>query len=227
MLRWLRSQLLRLALNARRHRPWYFKYCRPNGEEWAEFMRRWGGFHRYGIGGCFTPGATVTDPAYTSIGDHVTLSVCTLIGHDAAAPTLGRAYGKKLDAVGKIVIGDHCFIGHGAIVMPGVTVGARSVVAAGAVVTKDVDEAQVVAGVPARVICSTETLVAKYEAQTKNYPWADLINQREGTFDPELEPRLREMRVRHFYPDDSKSADCDEHHGTASKHEAPAGKSPL
>lgn len=47
-------------------------------------------------------------------------------------------------------IGDHVFIGAGAIVTMGVTIGDHSVVAAGAVVTHDVPPYTVVAGVPAR-----------------------------------------------------------------------------
>ena len=45
-----------------------------------------------------------------------------------------------------------CWIGAGAVIMPGVTVGEMSVVAAGSVVTKDVPPIVVVAGTPARVI---------------------------------------------------------------------------
>ena len=47
-------------------------------------------------------------------------------------------------------IGDHVFVGAGAVVSMGVTIGERSVVAAGAVVTRDVPPYTVVAGVPAR-----------------------------------------------------------------------------
>ena len=47
-------------------------------------------------------------------------------------------------------IGDHVFVGAGAVVSMGVTIGERSVVAAGAVVTGDVPPYTVVAGVPAR-----------------------------------------------------------------------------
>jgi maltose O-acetyltransferase len=55
-----------------------------------------------------------------------------------------------------IKIEQGAWIGAGAIVLPGVTIGARSVVGAGSVVTKDVEECQVVAGNPARVIGSTK-----------------------------------------------------------------------
>lgn len=51
-----------------------------------------------------------------------------------------------------IKVGDNCWIGAGAIVLPGVELGANSVVGAGAVVTRDVPPGAVVAGNPARVL---------------------------------------------------------------------------
>jgi galactoside O-acetyltransferase len=51
-----------------------------------------------------------------------------------------------------IVIGDDVWIGMGAIILPGVTVGKGAIVAAGAVVTADVAPGQVVGGVPARLV---------------------------------------------------------------------------
>jgi phosphonate metabolism protein (transferase hexapeptide repeat family) len=50
----------------------------------------------------------------------------------------------------RVVIGHDVWIGHGAIVMPGVSIGHGAVVAAGAVVTKDVAAYSIVAGVPAK-----------------------------------------------------------------------------
>ncbi len=49
-------------------------------------------------------------------------------------------------------IGNDVWMGHGAIVLPGVTVGDGAVVAAGAVVTRDVEAYTIVAGVPAKPI---------------------------------------------------------------------------
>lgn len=54
--------------------------------------------------------------------------------------------------VKKTTIGDGCFIGIGARIMPGVTLGNNCVVGANAVVTHDVPSRAVVAGVPAKII---------------------------------------------------------------------------
>ena len=51
-----------------------------------------------------------------------------------------------------IKVGDYVFIGPRAIILPGVTIGDGAVIAAGAIVTKDVDSKSVVAGVPAKEI---------------------------------------------------------------------------
>jgi hypothetical protein len=52
----------------------------------------------------------------------------------------------------RVVIGNDVWIGHAAIVLPGVTIGDGAVIAAGAVVTKDVDPYTIVGGVPAHFI---------------------------------------------------------------------------
>lgn len=53
---------------------------------------------------------------------------------------------------GNIVLKDDCWIGTGAIIYPGVTVGKCAIVSAGAVVTKDVADYTIVGGVPAKLI---------------------------------------------------------------------------
>jgi serine acetyltransferase len=60
-------------------------------------------------------------------------------------------------------IGDDVWIGAGAIILPGVSVGNGAVVAAGAVVTRDVEPFQMVAGVPARRLRDRETQAAPQE----------------------------------------------------------------
>lgn len=52
----------------------------------------------------------------------------------------------------QVIIGNDVWIGHGAIVLPGVTVGDGAVIAAGAVVTKDIAPYTIAGGVPAKAI---------------------------------------------------------------------------
>ena len=51
-----------------------------------------------------------------------------------------------------VILENDCWIGTGAIILPGVTVGEYAIVGAGAVVTKDVSAKTVVAGMPAKVL---------------------------------------------------------------------------
>lgn len=63
-------------------------------------------------------------------------------------------------------IGDDVWVGYGAIILSGVTIGKGSIIAAGSVVTKDVEPYAIVAGNPARFIKYrlTETEISKHES---------------------------------------------------------------
>ena len=78
-----------------------------------------------------------------------------LIGHNVVLATLNHAMDPEDRATmipAPIHIGKRVWIGANATVLPGVTIGDGAIVAAGAVVTKDVPENTVVGGVPARVM---------------------------------------------------------------------------
>lgn len=82
------------------------------------------------------------------IGDHVDIASSVMIynsEHDIDSEDFHAT-------VSPVEIGDYCFIGPRAIILPGVKIGRGAVVAAGAVVTKDVPEYAIVGGVPAQVI---------------------------------------------------------------------------
>ena len=88
-----------------------------------------------------------------SIGNNVNLAqgiTVTALNHNFGDAT------KRIDEQGvstkPVVIGDDVWIGANVVVLPGVTIGSHCVVAAGAVVTKDVPDRTIVAGVPAKVI---------------------------------------------------------------------------
>ena len=191
--------LSHLAVDRGWARTLWTKICNPNNIEYAEFLRKQGKFHAIGRDCRINPDVRVTDPAYVSIGNNVTLSTCSLIGHDASIGVIGRARGVRLDSVGKVDIRDNVFIGYGAIVLPNVTIGPDAIVAAGAVVTRDVPPGAVVAGVPARPVGSFDDLASRLEERMRELPWKDLILAREGDYDPDLEPTLTRLRVQHFF----------------------------
>ncbi len=79
----------------------------------------------------------------------------TFVGHQTVIATLNHDIDptKRGDMFPKAVkIGKRVWIGSHATILPGVTIGDNSVVAAGAVVTKDVEPNTIVAGVPAKVV---------------------------------------------------------------------------
>lgn len=82
------------------------------------------------------------------IGDHVDIASEVMIWtsqHDIHSPDFHPIEEP-------VVIKDYVFIGPRAIILPGIKIGKGAVIAAGAVVSKDVEERQIVAGVPAKVI---------------------------------------------------------------------------
>ncbi|QKW41036.1 sugar O-acetyltransferase [Actinomadura sp. NAK00032] len=98
-------------------------------------------------------GLTALDVAPITIGSDVQIgpNVQLLTPTHPLDPERRRA---KLEAAEPIVIEDNVWLGGGAIVLPGVTIGENSVIGAGAVVTKDVPANVVAVGNPARVIRS-------------------------------------------------------------------------
>ncbi|WP_429181288.1 sugar O-acetyltransferase [Aeromonas salmonicida] len=101
----------------------------------------------------FNFNVTILDVGEVHIGNHVLLAPNVQIytathSMDYLARRNWTAYNKPVH------IGDDCWIGGGAIICPGVTIGARSIIGAGAVVTRDIPADSVAVGNPARVIRS-------------------------------------------------------------------------
>ena len=122
---------------------------------------------------------TVFPPFYTNIGRNILLGNNVFINHACSFLDIGgitiedhvmigprvnitsenhlvEVAGRKTMVPKAVVICENAWIGAGATILPGVTVGRNSVVAAGAVVNKDVPPNTVVAGVPARVVKQLE-----------------------------------------------------------------------
>lgn len=126
------------------------------------------------IGKKIDESTTVFPPFHTNLGNSIQLGKNVFINHACSFLDLGgiiieddvmigprvnitsenhpvEPTDRKTMVPGVVVIKKNAWIGAAATILPGVTVGENSVVAAGAVVTKDVPDNTVVAGVPAKV----------------------------------------------------------------------------
>jgi acetyltransferase-like isoleucine patch superfamily enzyme len=107
-----------------------------------------------------------SEPWFISIGSncYITADV-QFITHDGGTLIL-RKEQPDLEWTAPIKIGDDVYIGIRAIILPGVSIGNRCIIGAGSVVTKDVPENSVAAGVPAKVLCSTDDYMARMKEKS-------------------------------------------------------------
>lgn len=140
----------------------------PSRLRWAILKRRFGGTvaaRTLGVtvgSGCRIISCQVnSEPWLLTIGDRVTVSSEVLfVTHDGVGWLFSDDRGRRY-RYAPIVIKDDCFIGARAIILPGVTIGNRCVVAAGAVVSKSVPDGTIVGGNPARRIGTVDELEAR------------------------------------------------------------------
>lgn len=111
----------------------------------------------------------ILDPSHCwliEIGNNVTLAPRVhILCHDASTKTL-LGYTK----IGKVKIGDNVFIGAESVVLPNVVIGNNVVIGANSTVTKDIPDNVVVAGNPAKIICTMEEYIAKQKKQMEEAP---------------------------------------------------------
>lgn len=111
----------------------------------------------------------ILDPSHCwliEIGDNVTMAPRVhVLAHDASTKQF-LGYTK----LGRVTIGDNVFIGAESVILPGVTIGNNVIIGANSTVTKDIPDNVVVAGTPARVICTLEEYLNKEKEDMKVSP---------------------------------------------------------
>lgn len=111
-----------------------------------------------------------SEPYLIEIGDNVQVTHNVSI-HTHGGSHVARKMIPDFDMFGKVIIKNGAYIGAYAQIMPGVTIGEGSLIAAGSIVTKSVPAGVVVAGNPARFICTVEEYIErnkKYNVGTKS-----------------------------------------------------------
>ena len=105
------------------------------------------------------------EPYMIKLGNNVDIAgEVQFLTHDGALPWLTAKMGiteKPSEKMGKITVGNNCFIGWRAIILQNVNIGNNCIIGGGAIVTKDVPDNSVVAGNPAKIICSVEEYIEK------------------------------------------------------------------
>lgn len=116
------------------------------------FHANWGGKHcHFGDWVYANFNLTLVDDTHIYVGDN------TMFGPNVTVATAGHPILPELREQGyqynfPVKIGKNCWIGAGAIIVPGVTIGDNTVIGAGSVVTKDIPSNVVAVGNPCRVM---------------------------------------------------------------------------
>lgn len=111
----------------------------------------------------------ILDPSHCwliTIGNNVTIAPRVhVLAHDASLyHHLGYA------RIGNVTIGNNVFIGADSVILPNVCIGDNTIIGANSTVSKDIPSGVVVAGSPAKVVCSLDEYLAKNKKLMKDRP---------------------------------------------------------
>lgn len=104
----------------------------------------------------------------------------TLLTHDWVSRVSRNAYSIFLPSSGKVKIGNNVSFGFNVTILKGVTIGDNVFIGLGSVVTRDIPSNSIVAGIPARVICSLESYIdrRKKESLEEAFDYVSSIEKR-------------------------------------------------
>ena len=119
-----------------------------------------------------------SEPYLISIGSHCGITAGVKLFTHGGSRVLRYKY-PKFDSFGKVTIGDYVYLGNNVLVMPGVEIGNHVLVAAGSVVTKSIPSDCVVAGNPAKYICSIQEYEEKNIKYNTNSKGMDAVSKKE------------------------------------------------
>ena len=116
------------------------------------FHANWGGKHvHFGKNVYANFNLTLVDDTHIYVGDHTMFGPNVTVA-TAGHPILPELREKAYQYNASVRIGRNCWIGAGAVIVPGVTIGDNTVIGAGSVVTKDIPSNVVAVGNPCRVL---------------------------------------------------------------------------
>lgn len=141
----------------------------------AEYLKKANVFHHFGEHVLWQPYTIPSEPYLVSIGNNVKVTAgVRFVTHDLTPAVFGLAgypvHNECLYYMDKIIIGDNVMIGADTIIMPGVKIGNNVIIAAGSVVSKDLEDGYMYAGVPAKKIGTFEELAKKRYIQCDKRP---------------------------------------------------------
>ena len=148
---------------------YWVNYICPSHERKRRFLIKQGA--RIGKGTRFncTTNAFGSEPYLITVGEDCLFAANTcFVTHDGGIKVLNSLHKYRqgdiylrMDKIAPIKLGNNVYTGMHAMIMPGVTVGNNVIIGACSVVTHDVPSNCIVAGVPARIICSLDEYYAR------------------------------------------------------------------
>lgn len=172
------------------------KFYRVNKSQEAkrQYLRSLGA--KIGEGTRFMGHANVGDDPYlVEIGSDCVFSRdVSFLCHDGGVKvlnTLGYFDGQRMDKMARIKIGNNCMIGCGVVIMGGVKIGNNVIIGTRSVVTRDIPDGVVAAGMPAKVICTIEEYYKKNKEKGVFYPTSTMKWEEKRKYLIENVPELK------------------------------------